>query len=142
MALPPRPPSSLIDSGLMQGGATEDLPSVDVDIPQAEDFAGGAEVIEDGMGGAIVQALEGMLEGEAEVVTEEYDHDANLAEVLPEGILGEISSDLREKYEDDLESSSQWREAYTKGLDLLGICLLYTSPSPRDGLLSRMPSSA
>ena len=26
--------------------------------------------------------------------------------------------------------------------DQLGICLLYTSPSPRDGLLSRMPSSA
>ena len=25
---------------------------------------------------------------------------------------------------------------------LNGICLLYTSPSPRDGLLSRMPSSA
>ena len=25
---------------------------------------------------------------------------------------------------------------------LLGPCLLYTSPSPRDGLLSRMPSSA
>ena len=25
---------------------------------------------------------------------------------------------------------------------LLKICLLYTSPSPRDGLLSRMPSSA
>ena len=26
--------------------------------------------------------------------------------------------------------------------DALNICLLYTSPSPRDGLLSRMPSSA
>ena len=26
--------------------------------------------------------------------------------------------------------------------DLVTICLLYTSPSPRDGLLSRMPSSA
>ena len=26
--------------------------------------------------------------------------------------------------------------------DLSNICLLYTSPSPRDGLLSRMPSSA
>ena len=26
--------------------------------------------------------------------------------------------------------------------DEKGICLLYTSPSPRDGLLSRMPSSA
>ena len=28
------------------------------------------------------------------------------------------------------------------GLAGLGLCLLYTSPSPRDGLLSRMPSSA
>ena len=27
-------------------------------------------------------------------------------------------------------------------LDEIMICLLYTSPSPRDGLLSRMPSSA
>src|SRR5665647_1598374 len=26
--------------------------------------------------------------------------------------------------------------------DLVDVCLLYTSPSPRDGLLSRMPSSA
>ena len=26
--------------------------------------------------------------------------------------------------------------------DLFDLCLLYTSPSPRDGLLSRMPSSA
>ena len=29
-----------------------------------------------------------------------------------------------------------------KALDEIDICLLYTSPSPRDGLLSRMPSSA
>ena len=28
------------------------------------------------------------------------------------------------------------------GYALLSYCLLYTSPSPRDGLLSRMPSSA
>ena len=27
-------------------------------------------------------------------------------------------------------------------LEEANICLLYTSPSPRDGLLSRMPSSA
>ena len=27
-------------------------------------------------------------------------------------------------------------------LDWMNTCLLYTSPSPRDGLLSRMPSSA
>ena len=28
------------------------------------------------------------------------------------------------------------------GYELVRACLLYTSPSPRDGLLSRMPSSA
>ena len=27
-------------------------------------------------------------------------------------------------------------------MNIINICLLYTSPSPRDGLLSRMPSSA
>ena len=37
--------------------------------------------------------------------------------------------------------------AVLEGRDLMasaqtGTCLLYTSPSPRDGLLSRMPSSA
>ena len=30
----------------------------------------------------------------------------------------------------------------TLGLILIDICLLYTSPSPRDATLSRMPSSA
>ena len=30
----------------------------------------------------------------------------------------------------------------TEALQLPNNCLLYTSPSPRDGLLSRMPSSA
>ena len=33
-------------------------------------------------------------------------------------------------------------EAVERLAERAGICLLYTSPSPRDGLLSRMPSSA
>jgi hypothetical protein len=57
----------------------------------------------------------------AEVVTEEYDHNANLAEILDESILGEISSDLRAKVEDDQDSRDEWQEAYTQGLDLLGV---------------------
>ena len=102
---------SLVDSGFMQGGASEDLPSVDVEIPQVEDFAGGAEIIQDGMGGAIVQALaEGGMQ-EQEMMAQAYDHDANLAEALPDDILGEISTDLRDKYEEDLESSSSTRIA-------------------------------
>ena len=34
------------------------------------------------------------------------------------------------------------KQAEEEGLDKVFTCLLYTSPSPRDGLLSRMPSSA
>ena len=33
-------------------------------------------------------------------------------------------------------------QAQTHNRELNGICLLYTSPSPRDATLSRMPSSA
>ena len=34
------------------------------------------------------------------------------------------------------------REAARAKKEMVEACLLYTSPSPRDGLLSRMPSSA
>ena len=37
--------------------------------------------------------------------------------------------------------AEQVREVRDLGVQVV-ICLLYTSPSPRDGLLSRMPSSA
>ena len=33
-------------------------------------------------------------------------------------------------------------EITQRDIENYGTCLLYTSPSPRDGLLSRMPSSA
>ena len=36
----------------------------------------------------------------------------------------------------------QLRQEIKLGLNSGDACLLYTSPSPRDGLLSRMPSSA
>ena len=35
-----------------------------------------------------------------------------------------------------------WTESERNAIDIYTVCLLYTSPSPRDGLLSRMPSSA
>ena len=34
------------------------------------------------------------------------------------------------------------QEERSEGIQLLGVCLLYTSPSPRDRTRSRMPSSA
>ena len=115
MALPPRPMGSLTDSGI------EAPEGIEVDVPQVEDFAGGAEILQDVDGGAIVQALMGGAEEGIEVQTAVYDHNANLAEILDESTLGEISSELREMYEEDMDSRQDWEQSYTKGLDLLGI---------------------
>ena len=47
-------------------------------------------------------------------------------------------------FDQDTEENGQWfkETAHKIGLSQNQACLLYTSPSPRDGLLSRMPSSA
>ena len=45
----------------------------------------------------------------------------------------------------DLDYGETWAKWESKETGLIAktyTCLLYTSPSPRDGLLSRMPSSA
>jgi len=114
MALPP-----LVDSGIRPEDMVADQTSVDVSVPQPETFDGGAEVIPDGQGGAVVQALAEALMGAQQ--EQQVPHNANLAELLDDGYLGEISSDLRGSYEEDLESRSEWEETYTKGLDQLGV---------------------
>jgi len=109
-------------SNMMQGmidSAMEAVPGEEIEVPEPTSFEGGAEVMDDGAGGAIIQALLG--EEGTEVVTEEYQHDANIAEVLDESVMGEISSELRARIEEDQESRSEWQESYTQGLDLLGI---------------------
>ena len=114
MALPP-----IVDTGIKPEDMLPTDASVDVSVPQPETFDGGAEVIPDGQGGAMVQALaEALMNAEQEP---EVPHNANLAELLDDGYLGELSSDLRGSYEEDLESRSEWEETYTKGLDQLGV---------------------
>lgn len=115
MALPPRPMGTLVDSGI------EAPEGMNVEVPQVEDFAGGAEVMQQADGSAMVQALMGGMPDGIEVEAEQYDHMANLAEVIDDAVLGEISSELRGLYEEDMESRGDWEETYTKGLDLLGI---------------------
>ena len=59
--------------------------------------------------------------------------------------LAELHTDLPEVDEElaDLPDLPELdTDLETTDLDLPETCLLYTSPSPRDGLLSRMPSSA
>ena len=65
-----------------------------------------------------------MLAGDEEMVevqAEVYNHNANLAEVLDDSILGTLSSDLGGKVDEDKSSREDWEEAIAKGLTLLGI---------------------
>ena len=114
MALPP-----LLDSGIYPEDMLPTEASVDVSVFQPENFAGGAEITDDGQGGAMIQALAEAMEGAQE--EEQIPHNANLADFLDDGYLGEISSGLRASYEDDMESRSEWEETYTQGLDQLGV---------------------
>lgn len=113
MALPP----NMVVPGLDLDD-TAGLPDVEIPIDVPMEFPDGAEIIEDGEGGAIVQAIR---DGEMEIPDEAIPFDANLAEVLDEGTLGELSSELRASYNEDLDSRDEWEETYVKGLDLLGL---------------------
>ena len=77
--------------------------------------------------------------------------------MLPEGLAGEamaMEAPIGEAPADEpldgeegvVPSAEEYAEPAAEGEEGTGEeggdCLLYTSPSPRDGLLSRMPSSA
>ena len=47
-------------------------------------------------------------------------HFDNLADLLPEDILGAMGSNLYESYENYKNSRKDWEQSYSKGLDLLG----------------------
>ena len=57
-------------------------------------------------------------------------------ELLVDGLKAEVYSDV------DAYTKKVEYDEVAKYLHDYDDCLLYTSPSPRDGLLSRMPSSA
>jgi len=115
MALPP----NMVAPGLDLDD-TAGLPDIEVAVDEPMQFPNGAEVIDDGEGGAIVQAL---MAGQEDLPSQEelIPFDANLSEFLDDGTLGELSSELRGLYDEDLESRGEWEDAYVNGLDLLGI---------------------
>jgi hypothetical protein len=64
--------------------------------------------------------------GGVEIILEpgkEYDGDfeSNLAEVLDEGVLAQIASDLCELVDADVNSRKDWAETFVKGLEVLGL---------------------
>ena len=80
-----------------------------------------AEVIMDEEGGAEVN-FDPMSEQQMT-----QDHNANLAELLPDDTLGRIGVDLNENYMQYKTSRKEWEDTYVKGLDLLGF--KYVNPT-------------
>jgi len=108
MALPPQ----MVESAMGAGGPgmtmEEQMTEVQVPMSDMEQLPPNIE-------------LAGMEEEAMEIETEEYDHNANLAEVLSDSVLGSLSSDLSSKIDEDKSSREDWEEAIAKGLTLLGI---------------------
>ena len=106
-------PASLIDggmpaSGMPLGGISEE----EIEVEEIEDPA---EMIEEEDGSVIVN-FEDAVEKELQA-----DPDANLAEIMDERVLMDIASELVGYYEDDKGGRQEWEDAYTEGLELLGI---------------------
>ena len=70
----------------------------------------------------------------------EYASEAN--RIMASKAMRVIALCARKVRQDDDITDMESMEDDLIFLGMVGICLLYTSPSPRDGLLSRMPSSA
>ena len=108
MAIEPRQIAGMVEGSMGAGGQMmPEEDSLQIELPDnVEQLPEGIELAD---------------EEAVEVETEEYRHDANLAEVLDDDILGELSSDIQAKVREDLESREDWEEAISKGLGLLGI---------------------
>ena len=104
MALPPQ----MVDMAMGAGGPATEMPEeLMIELPEENMLPDGIELA----------GMEEMVEVQAEM----YDHNANLAEILDDSVLGTLSSELRDKVDDDKESREDWEEAISKGLKLLGV---------------------
>ena len=91
------------------GVPTEGLEVESVTVETPDLSIEGVEMTDDG--GAIINPIE---------IAPENEFDSNLAELIDEEILNDISSDLIGDYKEDKSSREEWHDAYAKGLKLLG----------------------
>jgi hypothetical protein len=107
-----RNPASLIDSAMPAQG--EPLIEEDEEI-EVEEIQEPTDIIEQ-EDGSVILDFEGAVQEELMA-----DQDANLAELLDERDLSSIAQELLHFYEEDKSGRQEWEEAYSDGLDLLGI---------------------
>ena len=105
-------PPSLIDGAIPAQG----LPLVDEDEEiEVEEIEEPTEMLEQEDGSVVVNFEDAVKES---LMAEQ---DANLAELLDERDLNDISHNLIHYYEEDKAGRQEWEESYADGLDLLGI---------------------
>ena len=93
--------------GLQEIAASMGAPDLEIAIEDPESVeisAGGMDII---------------LEPGSDVESEEFN--MNLADVLPEGVLAELSGDLIGDFKTDVDSRKDWLNTYVDGIDLLGL---------------------
>jgi hypothetical protein len=105
-------PISLIDGAMPAQGENllEEEKSIEV-----EGLEDPTEIIEEEDGSVIINFEDAIKE---QMLTEQ---DANLAELLDERDLNDIAQELLYLYEEDKSGRQEWEDAYSDGLDLLGI---------------------
>lgn len=93
--------------GMPLGGSEEEIEVEEIEEP--------TDMMEDEDGSVVLNF--------DEMITEELqtEPDANLAEIMDERVLMDISSELVGYYEDDKSGRQEWEDTYTDGLDLLGV---------------------
>ena len=109
------------------GSMMEDVPSqldeedmraeVEIEMPDSLDMGPipeNVEIIEEEDGSVVVD-----FEPQDQRGTEE-DFSANLAEEMPDGLLGKIASELTGEFNENKSGRQEWEDAFANGLELLG----------------------
>ena len=117
------PLTSLMDSTAMRPESLEEEMEIDIEVAAPGTFVGKVnEVLPDGIeiepqedGGVVID-----LDPQKMMGIDDGDFYRNLAEELSDQELASLSSELLADFESNKASRSEWEDAYSKGLELLG----------------------
>ena len=104
-----------IEPNIGSGGILEQTPQAESESVVLQELGQSPGVFEFDDGSAIVGEYTEM------EATVEAAFDANLADFMEEGDLGQISNDLIGSIDDDFSSRQEWEDTYKRGLDYLGM---------------------
>ena len=105
-----------IEKGLPTEVRTEiKVPGEDIEVKEEIQEKGPIEVTPEEDGGATIDFEPGTIN-----IPGTESHFDNLADLLPDDVLGPLGSELKADYMDYKMSRKDWEKSYTDGLDLLG----------------------